>query len=57
MMDIPGYIKSEMFAVANMRFFLKTLEGEWVFIKNAEGQITHMELYQSRQPTIIKKIK
>jgi hypothetical protein len=57
MVDIPNYIKSELFPAAGMKYFLKTLDGDWAFVKNEEGRVTQIELNQGGQVSILKKIK
>jgi CubicO group peptidase (beta-lactamase class C family) len=57
MVDIPNYVKSELFAATGLKYFLKTLDGDWAFVKNEEGRVTHIEVNQGGQVTILKKIK
>jgi hypothetical protein len=50
----PG---EKLFAAADMKYFLKTLDGDWVFVKNEEGRVTHIEVNQGGQVSNLKRIK
>ena len=56
MIQQGGQSKIEMFAESSTRFFTKAVDAEFMFVKGADGRVTHMELYQGGA-LILKKIK
>ena len=57
MVDIQDYAKAELFASAGAKFFLKVLDGDWSFVRNEAGEVTHVEVVQGGQPFILKRLK
>lgn len=56
MIEQKGEAKIEVFAESSTRFFTKAVDAEFAFIKDANGKVTHMELYQGGT-SVLKKIK
>jgi len=56
MMQQKGEAKIEVFAESSTRFFTKAVDAEFTFVKDLNGSVTHVELYQGGT-LILKKIK
>lgn len=56
MVQQRGESKIEMFAESSTRFFTKAVDAEFTFVKDDEGNVTHLELYQGGT-LILKRIK
>jgi CubicO group peptidase (beta-lactamase class C family) len=56
MVQQKGESKIEMFAASSTRFFTKAVDAEFAFVKDRDGKVIHMELYQGGT-VILKKIK
>ena len=56
MIEQKGESKIEVFAESSTRFFTKAVDAEFTFVKDGNGQVTHMELYQGAT-LVLKKIK
>ena len=48
--------KIEVFAESSTRFFTKAVDAEFAFVRDRDGKVTHMELYQGGT-VILKKIR
>jgi len=56
MIQQQGESKIEVFAESTTRFFTKAVDAEFMFVRDGNGKVTHMELYQSGT-LILRKIK
>ena len=56
MIQQAGESKIELFSESSTRFFTKSVDAELMFVKSADGKVTHMELYQGGT-VILNKIK
>lgn len=52
-----GQQKNEMYAESETEFFLKTVEAQIKFVKDAQGKVTNLILRQGRRETTAKKIE
>jgi CubicO group peptidase (beta-lactamase class C family) len=52
-----GQPKSELFAESETKFFLKTVDAQVTFVKDAEGNVTNLILHQNGRNAPAKKIK
>jgi hypothetical protein len=46
-----------MFPVSETEFFSKTLEREYIFIKDGKGNVTGLKVREGQEESIVKKIK
>ena len=56
MVQQKGESKIEMFAASSTRFFTKAVDAEFAFVKDRDGKVIQMELYQGAT-LILKKIR
>jgi hypothetical protein len=57
MAQLTGQPKVEIFAESEIKFFLKVIDAQITFVKDAEGRVTNMILHQRGRATPGQKIK
>ena len=57
MMQATGQGKTEIFPTSETNFFPKVVRADITFVKNEQGQVTHLVLNQGGRQQSAKKIK
>ena len=57
MLQAAGQPKNELLAESETDFFLKAVDAQIKFVKNAEGKVTGLVLRQGRRETPAQKIE
>mgnify|MGYP003693653865 CR=1 FL=1 len=52
-----GETRVELFAESSIRFFSKMVDAELMFVRDSDGKVTQMEIYQGGQTLVAKKVK